>query len=563
MINSIVSNIMPKKIKIICKNLDNREFEFPIGTTLREMYDRLKINLPYPVMMATVNYKTEDLMFQVFRPKIVEFKDTSSEAGYRTYVRSLTMVLAKAVKDLFPNDVLRIEHPISHGYYCNINGRETKVSAEKIAKIKTRMKQIIADDLPIISHETPKNEAIKRFEAQGDFNTVSLIERLGKPFVRYFSLGTLYDYYVSVLVPSTGYLSLFDLREYENGIFLQVIDRHHPDRLSQFEPQPKLFKIFDEFSRWNTLIGLENSGDFNRVSNAEILENIIKVSESLHEKKIAQIADKIIENNKKIVLISGPSSSGKTTFSKRLTIQLMTSGIRPITLSMDNYFVNREDTPLDEDGNPDYESLYALDLDLFRKQLGQLLAGETVEIPIFDFFSGKKQYNGDYLKLNGNSILIIEGIHALNPEISRGLDLSKIFKVYVSALTTISLNDHNWISTTDNRLLRRIVRDTKFRSYSAQHTIHMWPSVRRGEDRWIFPFQEEADVMFNSSLIFEFDMLCQQAVAALETVPQDSDEYVEADRLLKFLRYFKPSTDIEIPLTSLLREFLGGSNFKY
>ena len=260
---------MPKKIKIICKNLDNREFEFPIGTTLREMYDRLKINLPYPVMMATVNYKTEDLMFQVFRPKIVEFKDTSSEAGYRTYVRSLTMVLAKAVKDLFPNDVLRIEHPISHGYYCNINGRETKVSAEKIAKIKTRMKQIIADDLPIISHETPKNEAIKRFEAQGDFNTVSLIERLGKPFVRYFSLGTLYDYYVSVLVPSTGYLSLFDLREYENGIFLQVIDRHHPDRLSQFEPQPKLFKIFDEFSRWNTLIGIENSGAFNRVSNPE------------------------------------------------------------------------------------------------------------------------------------------------------------------------------------------------------------------------------------------------------------------------------------------------------
>ncbi|MDO4727298.1 MAG: nucleoside kinase [Porphyromonadaceae bacterium] len=554
---------MSKTVKIICKNLNNREFEFPKGTTLKEIYDSLNINLPYKVMLAYVNRKAESLDFQVFRPKIIEFHDVGSPAGYRSYVRTLILVLAKAIRELYPDDSLRVEHPISHGYYCNINGRDDKIPADKIAIIKERVRQIIKADIPIHSHEVPRAEAIKIFEHQGDMDTVYLIDRLGKPFITYYSLEHYSDYYLSVLAPSTGYLDMFDLVDYGNGMLLRVPDRNKPDHIAEFEPQPKLFKIFDEFARWNTLLGIENTGDFNRVSNSEILTDLIKVAEALHEKKIAQIADKVVDNDKKIVLISGPSSSGKTTFSKRLTIQLMTSGIKPITLSMDNYFVNREDTPLDEYGKYDFESLYALDLELFKKQLNQLLNGETVEIPIFDFETGTRQYRGDYLKLNGKSILIIEGIHALNPEITKGVDPTKLYKVYVSALTTISLDNHNWISTTDNRLLRRIIRDAKFRSYSAQHTISMWQSVRRGEDKWIFPFQEEADVMFNSSLIFEFDVLAKHAVPVLETVPQDSDEYAEAHRLLRFLQYFKPINEVGIPFTSLLREFLGGSNFKY
>jgi uridine kinase len=559
----IIRIIMQQTVKIICTNLGDREFEFPMGITLREIYDALQINLPHKVMLAYVNYKAESLSFQVFRPKIVEFLDASSSAGYRTYVRSLTMVLSKAIRELYPDDILRVEHPVSHGYYCNINGRENKIADDKIERIRERVRQIIEADMPIEIHESPKEEAIAIFESQGDMDTVYLIDRMGKPFVTYYSLGRFYDYYLPVLVPSTGYLDLFDIVSYEDGMLLRVPDRNSPDHIAPFEKQPKLFGIFDEFARWNALLGIVNAGDFNRSINTEILEDLIKVSEALHEKKIAQIADRVIAEGKKTVLISGPSSSGKTTFSKRLAIQLMTSGIKPLTLSMDNYFVDRKDTPTDDEGKPDYESLYALDLQLFRDDLSRILQGERVEIPTFDFATGSRRYNGDSIKLNGDSILVIEGIHALNPEISKGIDPTKIFKVYVSALTTISLDNHNWISTTDNRLLRRIVRDSKFRSYSARHTIGMWRSVRRGEDKWIFPFQEEADVMFNSSLIFEFDVLRRHAVPVLETVPQDCPEYAEAHRLLKFLQYFKSTNEVGIPSTSLLREFLGGSNFKY
>jgi uridine kinase len=471
--------------------------------------------------------------------------------------------MAKAVFDLFPNDILRIEHPVSRGYYCTLNGRDKKIPHEKIAQIKQYMQKIIAADLPIESHEQPIEEVIEIFKKQGNEDVVSLLQMLGITYARFFSIENFYDYYSSVLTPSTAYVSIFDLQEYKNGFLLRVPDRTNPNELAAFEEQPKLFEIYDEFMQWNRLMGLYNVGDFNRVSNRDTVYNLIKVAEALHEKKIAQIADIIRQKNSKIILVSGPSSSGKTTFSKRLSIQLMVAGIKPIVLSMDNYFVNRIDTPLDEFGNWDFESLKALDLELFNKQLSQLLNGEKVEVPFYNFEDGKRYFKGNYLKLNENNALIIEGIHAMNPAIFEN-DFSEIlFKIYVSPLTTISLDNHNWISTTDTRLLRRIVRDAKFRNYTARDTIGMWASVRRGEDKWIFPFQEQADVMFNSSLIFELDVLRKHAEPVLEDVPQYCEEYTEAHRLLKFLKYFKPILESEIPPTSLLREFLGGSSFRY
>jgi uridine kinase len=554
---------MQEKVKITCKNLNNQVFEFPIGTTLIEIYNTLKINLPYQLMSAHVNNKSEDLNFQVFRPKMIEFLDVSTASGFRVYLHSMSIVLAKAVSELFPADVLRIANSVCHGYYCTINGRENKITPEKIQKIKQKVQEIIKKNIPVIPHEEPTANVIKLFKKQGDMDKVYILEKLGKPFARYFSIDDFFDYYSSVLVPSTGYLSLFDLLEYENGMLLMIPDRIKPSQLVKFENQPKLFDIFNEFSRWNTLLGLDNVGDFNRVNNRDTVFNMIKVAEALHEKKIAQIADMIVKNNKKIALVSGPSSSGKTTFGKRLSIQLMASGIKPVAVSMDNYFVDRKHTPLDENGNPDFESLYAVDLELFNKQLTQLLNGEKVEIPIFNFEDGKRCFRGDFLQLSKNSILIIEGIHALNPSIINSVDKEAIFKIYVSALTTISLDNHNWISTTDTRLLRRIVRDKKFRNHTAVDTIKMWQSVRRGEDKWIFPFQEEADVMFNSSLIFEFDVLRKHAEPILENVSQNCEEYAEAYRLLKFLKYFKPIVEKSIPPTSLLREFFGGSSFKY
>jgi uridine kinase len=557
---------MQKFVKIICKNISenqNQVYEFPIGISLLEIYRKLKISLPYPLVAARVNYKVEDLNFLIYKPKTIEFIDSSSPSGLRVYLRSISMVMAKAVFDLFPNDILRIEHPISHGYYCTLNGRDEKIDSNKISQIKQRMKEIISANLSIESHEQPIEEVIKIFKKQGNKDIVSLLEMLGVTYARFFSIGNFYDYYSSVLAPSTSYVSIFDLQEYKNGILLRVPDRSNPNELAPLVEQPKLFEIYDEFIQWNRLMGLKNVGDFNRVSNHDAIFSMIKVSEALHEKKIAQIADIICKEKKRIILVSGPSSSGKTTFSKRLSIQLMVAGIKPIVLSMDNYFVNRVDTPLDEYGNWDFESLYAVDLELFNQQINQLFNGEEIEIPFYSFEDGKRYFKGNKLKLNDENALIIEGIHALNPEISKNISTESAFKIYVSCLTTISLDNHNWISTTDTRLLRRIVRDHKFRNYSARETIKMWTSVRRGEDKWIFPFQEQADVMFNSSLIFELDVLRKHAEPVLEDVPQYCEEYTEAHRLLKFLKYFKPILEREIPPTSLLREFLGGSSFQY
>ncbi|MDR0830213.1 MAG: nucleoside kinase [Prevotellaceae bacterium] len=582
---------MQKTVKIICKNLpkDEQENEFPIGISLLEIYQQLNIKLPYQLMAARVNYKVEDLNFLIYKPKTIEFIDASSPSGFRVYLRTISMILAKAVFDLDKNDVLRIEHPIGHGYYCTLNGRGQRVDNQKIAQIKKRMQEIIAENLPIVCREDLHRKVIDIFKQQGNCDVVSLLEVLGISYARYFEINGFYDYYSSVLAISTGFVKNFDLQEYKNGILLRVPDRENPNNLAKFEEQTKLFEIFDEFTDWNNLLSLRNVGEFNQKyrqdnhskidtnvnkeeqrsrqneqnKRDESLSDLIKVAEALHEKRIADIADEIRQRKSKIVLVSGPSSSGKTTFSKRLSIQLMVAGIKPIVLSMDNYFVNRTDTPLDENGEYDFEHINAVDLQLFNQQVQQLFNGEKVEVPFYNFEDGKRYFKGNFLQLGEHDVLLIEGIHALNPMISQSISPDAAFKVYVSCLTTISLDNHNWISTTDTRLLRRIVRDYKFRHYSALDTLKMWGNVRRGEDKWIFPYQENADVMFNSALIFELSVLRKHAEPILEEVPQYSEEYTETHRLLKFLKYFCPIPEYDIPRTSLLREFLGKSGFNY
>ncbi len=555
---------MYKNITIFCKNTQQYK-SYPRGISLFEIYKDLNIQLPYAVVAARVNYKVEDLNFLIYKPKDIEFVDASTPSGFRVYLRSVSMIMAKALNDLYPEAVLRIEHPICRGYYCCIDGRDKKVPEGVIAALKKRMQEIVAADLPIICEEQQTAQVVKLFRERNQMDKVVLLETLGIAYARFFRIGDFIDYYNGVLVPSTGHISLFDLESYSNGILLRVPDRNNPSQLAPYEDQSKMFEIFNEFVKWNRLMDLSNVGDFNLICRESTVYNMVKVSEALHEKKIIEIAEMIKERQQqsRFIMISGPSSSGKTTFSKRLSIQLMVVGVKPIILSLDNYFVNREDTPLDENGEWDFESLYAVDLELFNRQLSQLMNFEEVEIPFFNFEDGKRYYRGEKLKLNPDNVLIIEGIHALNPELTSAIPDEAKFKVYVSTLTTISLDNHNWVPTTDTRLLRRIVRDYKFRGFTARETISRWPSVRRGEEKWIFPFQENADVMFNSALLFEFAVLRKQAEPIIEDVPQYCEEYTEAHRLLKFLKYFVPIHAHEIPPTSLLREFLGGSSFKY
>ncbi len=554
---------MKDSITIFCKN--NSQFkEYPMGTSLLDVYNDMQIQLPHRVLAARVNYKVESLDFHIYKPKNVEFIDVSSHSGGRVYLRSVSMILSKAVSELIPDAVLRIENPVCHGYYCNIKSQALTITPQIIADVKRRMQEIVAADLPIESEEQQTPAVIDMFRRRGMTDKVILLETLGVPYSRFFRIGDYIDYYNGVLVPSTGYVPLFDLQPYAKGFLLHIPDRKNPDQIAEFCDQPKLFGIFREFVQWNKLQGISNVGDFNKSCHGQHVYDIIKVAEAMQEKKIAQIADTIVGRpESRFVLISGPSSSGKTTFSKRLSVQLMVNGIKPIILSLDNYFVNREDTPRDENGDWDFESLYALDLELFNKQLQQLLTGEEIEIPTFNFETGMREWNGNKIQLQQNNILIMEGIHALNPNLCHAIPQSATFKIYVSALTTISLDNHNWIPTVDTRLLRRIVRDYKFRNYSARETIARAPSVRRGEEKWIFPYQENADVMFNSALIFEFAVLRKHAEPILAEVPQYCEEYTEAHRLLKFLKYFAPIHENEIPPTSLLREFLGGSSFEY
>ena len=557
---------MKQMLQICCKN-NNIYKEFPIGSSLLDIYYGFNLNFPYQVVSAKVNNRSEGLNFKVYNNKDIEFLDVRDSSGMRTYVRSLCFVLFKAVSELFTEGKLFVEHPVSNGYFCNLRiGRP--ITLEDVTRIKQRMQEIIAENISYHRIECHTAEAVRVFSERGMNDKVRLLETSGSLYTYYYTLGDTVDYYYGNLLPSTGYIKLFDIVKYYDGLLLRIPNKENPDVLEEVVKQEKMLDVFKEYLNWSYIMGLNNAGDFNLACEVGHATDLINVAEALQEKKIAQIADTIFHrgengNRVKLVLIAGPSSSGKTTFSKRLSIQLMTNGLKPYPISLDNYFVDREDTPLDENGNYDYESLYALDLELFNRQLQALLRGEEVELPRFNFSLGKKEYKGDKLKIKDNTILILEGIHALNPELTPHIPAERKFKIYVSALTTISLDDHNWIPTTDNRLLRRIIRDFNYRGYSARETISRWPSVRAGEDKWIFPYQENADVMFNSALLFEFAVLRLHAEPILMGVPRNCPEYCEAYRLLKFIKYFVPVQDKEIPPTSLLREFLGGSSFKY
>ena len=553
-------------LQIYCKNI-NKSKCFPIGITLLDIYSGFGLNMPYGPVSAKVNNKVESLTFRVYNNKDVEFLDLCSSSGMRTYVRSLFFVLYKAVEDLYPNGNIVLEHPISKGYYCQLK-LDRSIGLDDVQRIKQRMKEIIAEDLPFERFEKHTDEVVELFRQKGMKDKVQLLETSGNLYSYYYTLGDTIDYYYGSLLPSTGYLHLFDLVKYYDGLLLQVPNRSNPSKLEEMLKQEKMLEVLKEHRQWNQILGIGTVGDFNKACNAGYATELINVSEALQEKRISQIADEIYHRGQKgqpvkLILISGPSSSGKTTFSKRLSVQLMANGLKPYPVSLDDYFVNRVDTPKDENGNYDYESLYALDLDFFNQQLQALLNGEEVELPRFNFNTGMREMSGQRLRVDDNMILILEGIHALNPELTPHIPAESKFKIYVSALTTILLDNHNYIPTTDNRLLRRIIRDYKYRGYSAEETISRWPSVRAGEEKWIFPFQENADVMFNSALLFELAIIKDYAEPILRKVPNNRPEYSEAYRLRKFLEYFIPLQDKELPPTSLLREFLGGSSFRY
>ena len=556
---------MDKSITIYCKNTKSYH-NFPIGTSVIEIYNSLEIKLKYKLVAARVNYKVEALDFLVYKPKDIEFIDLSTPSGMRVYVRTLSMIVSKAVTEIFPDKTFRIEHPISKGYYCMLDGHNGAIGIEIIDAIKAQVNKIIAQGQKIICEEKQTKVVKELFGAKkNQRDKVSLFETLGNPYCRFFRIDDYIDYYNGVLLPSTDFLDIFDLVPYYDGMLLVVPNRVTPVELEKIELYPKMFEIFKEYVGWNKIMNLNSVGEFNIACQNNQTFNLIKVSEALHEKKVATIADMIANRLKKVklVLVSGPSSSGKTTFSKRLSIQLLVSGLKPVVLSLDNYFVNREDTPLDENGEWDFEHLHSIDLALFNQHMQMLLRGEEIEVPFFNFENGKRYYKGDKLRLNEDSVLVMEGIHALNPELIPDVPDDLTFKIYVSALTTISIDNHNWIPTADTRLLRRIIRDYRYRNYSARETIARWPSVRRGEEKWIFPYQENADVMFNSALLFELAVLKRHAEPILAEVPKYCDEYTETHRLVKFLNFFISIPEREIPPTSLLREFVGGSSFRY
>lgn len=553
-------------LQIYCKN-NNSTREFPEGSSLLDIYNGFNLGMPYGPVSAKVNNKVESLDFRVYYNKDIEFLDITSSSGMRTYVRSLFFILVKAVEELYPQGSISLEHPISKGYFCKLHIDRT-IGLDDVQRIKQKMQEIIAADIPYTRTESHTEEVVRLFEKRRMMDKARLLDTYGQLYSYYYQLGDTVDCYYSSLVPSTGYIRLFDIVKYYDGLLLRIPNRENPTKLEEVVKQEKMLEVFQEYHRWNQILGISTVGDLNVACNHGHATDLINVSEALQEKKIAQIADEITHRNQdgkrvKLVLISGPSSSGKTTFSKRLSIQLMTNGLKPYPISLDDYFVNRNDTPLDENGKHDFESLYAVDLPFFEEQLTTLLNGGEVELPRYNFTTGKREMTGKKLRIDEHMILIIEGIHALNPALTPHIPNENKYKVYVSALTTILLDNHNYIPTTDNRLLRRIIRDYKYRNYSAEETIARWPSVRAGEEKWIFPYQEYADAMFNSALLFELAVLKDYVEPVLRKVPNRCPEYSEAHRLLRFLNYFVSVQDKELPPTSLLREFLGGSSFQY
>ena len=553
---------MKQMIQIRCKN-NKKTLNVPIGSTLSEVFRELDLKMDYGPLSVKVNNKVEGLHFRVYHNKDLEYLDITSPSGARAYTRTLFFVLCKAVHDLWPGAEVVIDIPVSNGYYCNIDiGRPvTQFDAEAVRR---RMQQIIDAAMPICRHESTTEEVINMFTEMGMTSKVKLLKSVGRLYTTYYEIDGYKDYYYGTLLTNTSQLHLFGLEKYYDGMLLRIPSRDDPSRLGDFVRQDKMFDIFKEHHHWQKILGVSTVGDFNEAVHNGLSTDLINVSEALQEKKISQIADMIsTRRGVKMVLISGPSSSGKTTFCKRLSIQLLTCGVKPVPISLDDYFVHREDTPKDEHGEYDYESLYALNIPLLNKQLNALFAGEEVELPHYNFQTGRSERSGRRLRLADDEVLVVEGIHALNPELTAQIPEEQKFRVYASALTTILLDTHNYIPTTDNRLLRRIIRDYKYRGVSARETIKRWPSVRAGENKWIFPYQENADAMFNTALLFELAVLKSQVEPLLELVPENADEYAEAYRLLKFLKYIAPIPNRQLPPTSLLREFLGGSSFKY
>ena len=553
---------MKQKIQIRCKN-NKKSQKVEIGSTLFDVFSSFDLKMTHGPVSARVNNKVEGMHYRVYNSKDVEFLDMTSASGSRAYTRTLFFVLCKAVQDIYPNTDVVIDIPVSNGFYVDIRlGRP--VVDEDVNILRRRMQEIIDSKMPIRRFTMPTEEAIALFQEKGDVEKVKLLRTSGSIYTTYYKIGEYVDYYYGTLLTNTSQLYLFGLEKYYDGMLLRIPSVSNPDVLGEMTRQDKMFDIFKEHHRWQEILGIRTVGDFNQAIDAGHATDIINISEALQEKKLAKIAEEIASREGvKLVLLAGPSSSGKTTSCKRLSIQLAVNGLKPLQISLDDYFVDRDKTPKDENGEFDFESIYALNLDLLNDQFNALFRGEEVELPKYDFPSGKSVKSGKKLKLEPNNVLVVEGIHALNPELTAHVPEEQIFRVYASALTTILLDNHNYIPTTDNRLLRRIIRDYKYRGVSAQETIRRWPSVRAGENKWIFPFQENADAMLNTAMLYELSVLKMQAEPLLQQVPENCEEFAEAYRLLKFLKYFKGIPYNNLPPTSLLREFLGGSSFHY
>lgn len=553
---------MKQEIQIRCKN-NKKSIYATIGSTLSDVFKQLNLKMPYNTVCAKVNNKVEGLNFRLYHNADVEFLDMTSGSGSRNYTRTLFFILCKAVHDLFPRSYVVIDIPVSNGYYVDIN-IEREVTIGDVSQIRQRMQEIIDAAMPIKRHEVPTEEAIQMFSQKGDEAKAKLLKSAGSLYTTYYQIDDYVDYYYGSLLTNTSQIYLFGLEKYYDGLLLRIPDLKNPDVLPEMTRQDKMFSIFKEQHQWQNIVGVRTVGDFNEIVEAGGGTDLINVSEALQEKKISRIADEIASRKDvKLILLAGPSSSGKTTTCKRLSIQLVANGLKPLQISLDDYFINRVQTPLDENGEYDYESIYALNLELINEQFNALFRGEEVELPKYDFQLGVSKPSGKKVRMKENNVLVVEGIHALNPELTAHIPENQKYRVYVSALTTILLDDHNYIPTTDNRLLRRIIRDYKYRGVDARDSIHRWPSVRSGENKWIFPFQENADAVFNSAMLFELAVIKQQAEPLLEQVPENCEEYSEAYRLRKFLKYIRPIPNKDIPPTSLLREFLGGSSFRY
>ena len=553
---------MKQVIQIRCKN-NKKSQKVEIGSTLFDIFSAFDLKMTHGPVSARVNNKVEGMHYRVYNSKDVEFLDMASASGSRAYTRTLFFVLCKAVQDIYPNTDVVIDIPVSNGFYVDIRlGRP--VVEEDVNILRRRMQEIIDAKMPIRRYMVPTEDAIALFQEKGDVEKVKLLKTSGSIYTTYYKIGEYVDFYYGTLLTNTSGLYLFGLEKYYDGMLLRIPSLKDPDKLGEMTKQDKMFDIFKEHHRWQDILGIRTVGDFNQAIEAGHATDIINISEALQEKKIAKIAEDIANRQGvKLVLLAGPSSSGKTTSCKRLSIQLAVNGLKPLQISLDDYFVDRDKTPKDDNGEYDFESIYALDLDLLNEQFNALFRGEEVELPKYDFPSGKSVKSGKKLKMEPNNVLVVEGIHALNPELTAHIPQEQIYRVYASALTTILLDNHNYIPTTDNRLLRRIIRDYKYRGVSAQETIHRWPSVRAGENKWIFPYQENADAMFNTAMLYELSVIKMQAEPLLQQVPENCEEHAEAYRLLKFLKYFKGIPYNNLPPTSLLREFLGGSSFHY